>query len=72
MREEEQKIKDSDELQSDVLDTKILQITKERDEMNQKLEETLKVMATVKEESEKQLEEMKEQLSNYAELVSNL
>jgi hypothetical protein len=29
-------------------------------------------MATVKEESEKQLEEMKEQLSNYAELVSNL
>jgi hypothetical protein len=34
MREEEQKIKDSDELQSDVLDTKILQITKERDEMN--------------------------------------
>jgi len=34
MREEEQKIKDSDELQSDVLDTKVLQITKERDEMN--------------------------------------
>jgi hypothetical protein len=29
-------------------------------------------MATVKEESEKQLEEMKEQLSNYAELVSSL